>query len=467
MNQIFSLHHSTILLDDMNPTKTFAICCFLVRTQAFVLENGRIISSNRLGRISNPWTAQRENICSATLKDEVVYDSLEQSSVEEIEKILDDSADGAGSLRSSIIDQVFPLMLTLHRSESSDSAMMVDKLLNRLEMEMKAGNENVALTNKHYTIAIDAWGKAGREDAPKRAEMVMERFRRQSESHPSLVPTRVTFNALMNAHAKLDDHQRIAALLDEMEKETDVHPITLDYNVLLSVYGRLGRPRDAEQVVQRMIDRSQHLSVGHQCYPDLYSYNMLLDSWSRSNETNRGKRAEDILNYLCDHSECSFAPNRKTYVNTVSAVMNSGERNVIERVERLLSKAKATEIGSDVFLESQLLDAYASCSSHGSANKAEEHLNRLQEKGIANVVSYNTVLKAWKASDDPDCQERAESLLRRMKENGFVNTISYSTLISTFAKKGDADSAERADAMLSEMSAMGLAPNVWTLNSGK
>jgi len=403
-------------------------------------------------------------VCSATLQDEVACDKLEQSSIEKTEKILDESSDSAGSLRSSIIDQVFPLMLTLCKSESTDAAMMVDKLLNRLEMEMNAGNENVSLTNKHYTVAIDAWGKTGHEDAPERAEMVMERLRRQSKSNPGLDPTRVTYNALMNAHAKLDDHERIATLLDEMEKKTDIYPSTIDYNVLLSVYGRLGRPRDAEQIVQRMIDRSQHLSVGRQCYPDLYSYNMLLDAWSRSHESSRGKRAEDILNYLGDHSECSFAPDKYTYMAAVSAVIHSGEKNVIQRVERLLEKAKSTEIDSDVFLESKLLDAYASCSSPGSASKAEKHLNTLQEKGIANAVSFNTVLKAWKASNDPDCQERAESVLRRMKELGFVNTISYSTLISTYAKKGDVDSAERADAMLSEMSAMGLAPNVWTLN---
>jgi len=385
--------------------------------------------------------------------------------MEVIENILDESSDTVGSLRASTIDQFLPLMLSLCRSESSEAAMTVDNLLGRLEMEMEAGNENVVLTNKHYTIAIDAWGKAGHDDAPRKAEIVMERFRKLSESNPELEPTRVTYNALMNAHAKLDDHERISTLLDEMESMKEIYPTAFDYNVLLAVYARLGRPREAEQIVQRMIDRSQHLSVEHQCYPDLYSYNMLLDAWSRSNESNRGKRAEDILNYLCDHSECSFLPDRYTYMATVSAVVRSGEKNVIERVERLINKAKSEDIDSDVFLESQMLGAYALSSSPGSADKAEKHLNKLQEKGIANAVSFNTVLKAWKTSHDTDCQERAESLLGRMKELGFANTISYSTLISIYAKKGDLDSAERADAILSEMSAIGLSPNVWTLNA--
>ncbi|CAJ1941407.1 unnamed protein product [Cylindrotheca closterium] len=450
----------------MRPTSLFAVFCFLIRTQAFVLENGWIGSSSRFGKISKPLALQPTNVCPSTSQDEVLYrcNKLGQSSIEEIEQILDESSDGAGSLRSSIIDQVFPMMLSLCRSESTDAAVRVDKLLNRLEMEMNAGNENVALTNKHYTIAIVAWGKAGNADAPERAEMIMERLKRQGESSPGLKPTRVTYNALMNANAKLDNHERITALLDEMENK-DIYPATIDFNVLLSVYGRLGRPRDAEQIVQGMIDRSQQLSLGQQCYPDLYSYNMLLNAWSRSSESNRGKRAEDIINYLCDHSECSFSPDKNTYLAAVSALVHSGEKNVIQRVERLVNKAKSTGIDSDVFLESQLLDAYASCSSPGSASKAEAHLNALQAKGIANTVSFNTVLKAWKASNDPNSQKRAEILLGRMKELGFVNTISYSTLISTYAKKGNVDSAERADAMLSEMSAMGLAPNVWTLNS--
>lgn len=402
-------------------------------------------------------------MCSATFQAEAIScDKLEPPSIEAIKTILDESS----ALRSSTIDQVFPLMLALCRSESSDAAIIVDKLLNRLELEKEAGNENVVLTNKHYTIAIDAWGKAGHDDAPERAETLMERLKRHSESNPELEPTRVTYNALMNAHARFDDHERILALLEEMENLQDIYPTAIDYNVLLAVYARLGRPREAEQIVQRMIDRSKHLSVGDQSYPDLYSYNMLLDAWSRSNEPKRGKRAEDILNYLCDHSECNFLPDKNTYMATVSAVIHSGEENVIQRVEWLLNKAKSAKIDADVFLESQMLDAYALSSSPGSAHKAEKHLNKLQEKGIANAVSFNTVLKAWKASNDPDCQERAECLLKEMKRLGFANTISYSTLISAHAKKGDVDSAERADALLSEMSAMGLAPNVWTLNAG-
>jgi pentatricopeptide repeat protein len=334
-----------------------------------------------------------------------------------------------------------------------------------LEKELETGNELVSLSNKHYTIAIDAWGKSGHTDAARQAEKILEKM---LKLNPSVAPTRVTYNALMNAHSRNGDVDRIAELLGFMEDMPSLQPITNDYNVLLSAHAKLGEAREAENVVQRMINRPQELGGrASKCEPDLYSYNMLLAAWSRSNEPNRGKRAEAILEHLCEHSEFEWEPDARTYSAAICAVVRSGEDNILERSERILAQAESNEIDSDIYLESVLLDAYASSKSPGSARRAEELLNKLDEEGIANAVSFNTVIKAWKSSNDPDGPVRAERIVERMKELGIVDTISYSTLIAAYANTGKRDSAERADAILEDMHAMDLTPNIRTLNAGK
>ena len=369
-----------------------------------------------------------------------------------------------GSLSEETIDQFFPLLL--HWGKMENGAITIEKLLERLEKEVEAGNQIVSLNNKYYTVAVDAWGKSGGSDSVKNAERIFQRMEEMGRSDPSLAPTRVTYNALMNAHAKHGDTDRIVELLETMEGTPSLQPITNDYNVLLWAFAKLGEARQAENVLKRMIDRCKEDGKDCECQPDLYSYNMLLDAWSKSEEKGRGKRAEAILQGLTE-SDFDWEPDARTYSAAICAIVRSGESDVLERAESLLAKAESQEIDSDVYLQTVLLDAYASDDSPDSARKAEALLEKLENEGVANAVSYNTVIKAWKSSNDPDGLHRAEKIVERMKIHGLVDTISYSTLIAAYANKGDRLSAERAEELLYDMHNVGLIPNVQTLNAGK
>jgi pentatricopeptide repeat protein len=448
----------------MRRTNGLVIIFFLLRGQAFVLKNTGRKGGSKTSASSLNSVSPFEKVCNDA-HDEIV---IEGNSISELTSfILDSEGVEVGSLSGNALDKVFPLLLTWGKMETTEAAITVERLLERLEREMETGNKLVSLNNKHYTIAIDAWGKSGHTDAARRAENILEKMEKMLKLNPSVAPTRATYNALMNAHSRNGDVDRIAELLGFMEDMPSLQPITSDYNVLLSAHAKLGEAREAENVVQKMINRSQEPGRAGNCEPDLYSYNMLLDAWSKSNEPNRGKRAEAILAHLCEHSEFEGEPDARTYSAAICAVVHSGEENILERSERILAQAESNDIDSDVYLESLLLDAYASSKSPGSARRAEELLNKLDEKGIANAVSFNTVIKAWKSSNDPDGPVRAKRIVERMKELGIVDTISYSTLIATYANTGNRDSAERAEAILEDMHAMDLTPNIRTLNARK
>lgn len=449
----------------MHRANRLLLALLILRGQAFVCKNGgrqRFIQSS-VGSSSNSFSPILK-VHSGT-QDEIV---LAENSLSELtSSILDSDRADPGALSGNTLDKVFPLLLSWSKLETANAALTIERLLERLEREMETGNELVSLNNKHYTIAIDAWGKSGHVDGARRAEDILNKMEKMLKLNPAAAPTRATYNALMNAHAKNGDVDRISELLGFMEEMPSLQPITNDYNVLLSAHAKLGEARKAEVVVQRMVNLSQKQGHSSNCEPDLYSYNVLLDAWSRSNEPNRGKRAEAILEHLCSQSEFEWELDVRTYSAAICAIVRSGETNILERSEKILRQAQSNDIDSDVYLESILLDAYASSDTPGAARRAEELLTKLDKEGVANSVSFNTVIKAWKSSRDPEALVHAERIVARMQELKIVDTISYSTLIAAYANVGDRASAERAESILEDMNAMDLTPNIQSLNTGK
>ena len=307
---------------------------------------------------------------------------------ESTNKILDNPP---GSLTKEVIDIVFPLLWSWGKTESVEGASMVERLLERLEAEVVAGNDELWLNHKHYTVAVDAWGKSGHENSCDHAERLLRKMEKHSGE---ISPSRVTYNAVICAYAKQGNMDRAASILEEMENSETVHPITNDYNALLGGYARLGRAKEAEEVLRRMVDRCNLMGDACQCVPDIYSYNILLDAWSKSNLPGRASRAESILDALllkADNNEIAFQPDSRTYCAVMCAIVRSNEPNSVQRAKHVLEQAAGRGVELDEYLHTALLDAYASCTEPGSAEEAEKLLHTLEADGVANNVAYNTV----------------------------------------------------------------------------
>jgi pentatricopeptide repeat protein len=382
------------------------------------------------------------------------------SPLEYINMILDTEKNPPGSLGKDVIDAAFPVLWSLGKTETAEGAATVEKLLARLEQEVDAGNDMLKLSNKYYTVAVDAWGKSG---SPADAERILKKMVEMGKTNKGLSPSRVTYNALMGAFAKQGNAEQVAAILDLMEITPDkyIKPITNDYNALLSAYALRGEARKAETVLKRMADRC---SMSFDCAPDIISYNKLLDAWGKSNEQGCGQRAEEILEALERNSQ--FQLDSRTYSAAIYAVVRSNEPESIVRAKAIWKHAESSGIVPDVYLNSVLLEVYACSTTPGSAEQAEELLNKMEEENVANAVSYNTVLKAWKASNDEQAPSKAEAILLRMEKLRFADTISYSTVIAAYANKGGKASAIRAEEILDRMEKEGAKPNTYTMNAG-
>ena len=449
-----------LVLVQNNPTH-----CFVTKSVNHGVFRSQVWSSSVLESIDSSYTNEVKSDEGLVRGEEMRPSTLDYTS-----RILDTEKNPPGSLTKELIRVAYPLLLSWGRAETAEGAAIVERLINRLEDEYNAGNKMFVPNSSHYTIAVDAWGKSRHEDSAKNAERILMKMNEMKSKTPRVAPTRVTYNAVMNAHAKQGNTSRAADILEMMENNPSIQPLTNDYNVLLGSYARLGEPRKAELVLNRMANRCK--SLGHPCVcaPDLYSYNMLLDAWAKSDEAGRGRRAEDILQALqteYDQGRCDFSPDARTYSAAICAIVRSNEMDSIQRAEALLLEAQSKGIVPDEYLHSSLLDAYASSTKRGSAEKAEELLGKLEADGVAYAIAYNTVLKAWKGSESEDAAPRAEAILKRMEQRGFADTISYCTVIAAYANKGDKSSAVRAEEILKSMQEAGAKPNTPTLNAGE
>lgn len=380
-------------------------------------------------------------------------------------KSLLETSKTAEGLSAEALDDFFPLMLWWGKTSTREGAEQVEQLLSHLEdVIIKAGITTPEPTCKYYTLAVDAWGKAG---YPEKAKRILSRMEDLSASDSSLAPTRVTYNAMMNAYIKQGDTESAGKILDSMEKSSGLTTIINDYNVLLAGYAKVGQAREAEQLVKRMISLCRE-EKNDDLKPDLYSYNTLIDAWAKSNEPGRGRRVQEILTTLIDKHESGefeWSPDGRTFSSAITALARSG--GTMEQIEKIWSDATARGLGlgSDPYMSSALLHAYANSSSRGSAEKAEEILEKLEQEGLATYVAYNTVLKAWKAKGNEEATQRAEKLFKRMKSLDLVDAFSYCTLIAIHANLGNRQSAERAEELLDGMKADSLVPNVETMNA--
>eukprot|EP00571_Detonula_confervacea_P014535 CAMPEP_0172308110 /NCGR_PEP_ID=MMETSP1058-20130122/8815_1 /TAXON_ID=83371 /ORGANISM="Detonula confervacea, Strain CCMP 353" /LENGTH=640 /DNA_ID=CAMNT_0013020467 /DNA_START=89 /DNA_END=2011 /DNA_ORIENTATION=- len=146
----------------------------------------------------------------------------------------------------------------------------------------------------------------------------------------------------------------------------------------------------------------------------------------------------------------------------------SGQEDAAMRCEEMLLRIEALhddgyyEKSPDVVSYNSVINAYA----HGRAarnsrsGRAKKLMKRMEEKGLKpNTITWNTLLrcmlkeigeKEWKKSPEEKVKE-AESILSDMEDSGLANTISYNTVISTISKSGLNDSAERAERWLQRM----------------
>lgn len=369
-------------------------------------------------------------------------------------------------------------VLSYHsKQQTVEGAETIERILDMLEERSDQGEKlNYVLHCGHYTIAVTAWSKSGHPDSAEKATQIVERMKERQ-----IVLNEVTYNTWMNAYAIQNNIAKVEEILQIMEEEIPEKIRVKDYNVLILANARQGRAKEAEQIVKSMVDR--YSSGQSLVLPDLVTYTMLLDAWSKSGEQGRGMRAEAILDSIeqrhisFDSAEYSSAYTTEwtvsgTYVAAMRAVIHSGEDKIVERVEDIYNRLKERGITPDSYVYATLLDAYA-IACPADASEKVQNIIEMMEENISDItledktVVYNTALKLLKEIEGSDAITKAEELFQKMKSQGNVDEVTYGTVFSLYTNKGDSvSSAKRVEDLLDEMiNEQGLAANTLHMNS--
>lgn len=83
---------------------------------------------------------------------------------------------------------IIPVLSAWAKTESVKGAETAEKIVLRLKHD-----DVKSITNKHYTIVMDAWGKAGHVD---KAADLFEEMINLATDNPAVAPNRVSYNVL-------------------------------------------------------------------------------------------------------------------------------------------------------------------------------------------------------------------------------------------------------------------------------
>jgi hypothetical protein len=321
-----------------------------------------------------------------------------------------------------------------------ESAEHVDRILE----EMETPKDLVT-----YSTAIAAWSASGmRSHAVARAEELL----RDIEETPGLEPNTYVLNSLMSTWVKSRNPaaaNRTVELLEHMEQSEICPPDLFSYNTHLHALSthskRPGYAQRAHDLLMSLEKRSDEGEV--HLKPNLFSYNLVIDAWSKSEDYNAAWNAVKVLRKLIEKEWPR--PDSFSFNQVLSALSRSSRSDAAQLAERLLQ---------------YMVDGYR-LKLHGNARP--------------DVVGYTSVIVALARSGDADAAERAEGLLNQMKEAYVAGErylkptrFAYNAMIDCWAKSGRGTyAARKAEALLREMEDMcangdaTVSPNIVSYNA--
>lgn len=283
-----------------------------------------------------------------------------------------------------------------------------------------------------------------------------------------------TFNGLINCWLKCGSYNqarlKIERLVDHMKDLTfnsndDLSPDRYTVNMLITAISKSGRKDSIRKSNYILMNMHENFGVT----PDSTSFNLVLGCYSRSKDSQAGAKALKLLDLMEErfrNGDHDVKPDAWTYSTVIDSLISpnsdSGKaaEEIVLRMEKLHLNHGGEAPSTPVY--NAVIKAYSSRNDLESIYRAQEILSYMQksfEEGNdrvkPNIVTYNTVLKAY-AQSNTTFSSKAESLLRMLEEknaNGeiVIDLVSYTTVISSYARSSEALKARNAERILLRM----------------
>eukprot|EP00535_Pseudo-nitzschia_heimii_P005540 CAMPEP_0197187390 /NCGR_PEP_ID=MMETSP1423-20130617/15767_1 /TAXON_ID=476441 /ORGANISM="Pseudo-nitzschia heimii, Strain UNC1101" /LENGTH=1092 /DNA_ID=CAMNT_0042638951 /DNA_START=108 /DNA_END=3386 /DNA_ORIENTATION=- len=401
-----------------------------------------------------------------------------------------------GNLTEDDVVSLTGLMVAWSRRRSLEAAMVVEKLLKRIVDDMEAGNRDVHVSTRMYTIAMEAWGKADEVAGAERAQSIhdamVQTYKEIKDSR--IKPTTKSYNTLILAWAKSKNPVALQAAekaLREMLTESTVmriaRPNAVTCGIMLDFYSRQNcgiSIKKAESLFRSM--------DGLKIKKTNYVYSAFQEVYLRSGRKDAPKKTMAVLKLMLlqySSGDDLARPRIANFNNVLSAYSRSRpKRNCALQAIKVLNRIETPKKDGGYDVEPDRLSYFLTiltcsrCSKSRSMNHAfgaklaEQLLVRMEEKSKAeakrreelsitapplvflDIECFNVVLSALSKSQDVDAVDRIFDIISRMEkyandgnEELRPNTRSLNAALNALSRVKNESSARRAEQTLDRM----------------
>jgi hypothetical protein len=364
-----------------------------------------------------------------------------------------------------------------------------------LVTKMEATNDPQVLPNKRsYNLLLYSLANAPSsvEDAPERAEAVLERMLSRYRIHQQKIeaarrvdanvrifenfkPDLNSFNQVIGAWARgrrpgyEGRMERIYDLLLEWSDELDVQPDRDTFNAIMGGWLK----SDDRDAITKIQDTFQAMEESYKngnksARPDEVAINTLHVAFNKHTRTIPTSRVDHNERLLALEEEYKIPPNFLSQNILMESIIKSGRTDAPELAYSLLVSMEEDFRGGQVEMKpdqcsySSVINAYIMYQREEIAEKTEELLQRMWDLHRTHggrrpdVAVYNSVLNAYASMDSPHGLERVKELLRDMEqgENGEYpkpNLVTYNTVIKALRSGNKEEGAVFAENILSTL----------------
>mmetsp|Transcript_35753 Transcript_35753/g.73088 ORF Transcript_35753/g.73088 Transcript_35753/m.73088 type:complete len:781 (-) Transcript_35753:45-2387(-) len=348
---------------------------------------------------------------------------------------------------------------------SKKNAEIAENLLQK-KMISSSQEENCAPDSNSFRQVISAWTKTGSRYAIEKTDEILNQI---LNDFPNIDPDASTFNAIMTLNLRLG---RVEDAISVFNKMVGMHesgrigtqPDIYSVNLLLKAMTRQ-RQHNQRQNLNEADDLVKTMEDTYHVHPDVQSFNIVIDAWSKSKlpeAVSRAERLLDVMERRCRNDSLAAKPDSYTFTSVLDSIARSEHsfhraEKVFHRIEKLFQDGIVERPTIPVY--NAYLNALVSSKDVDVLDRVESIFANMITERNANIRSYNTMLKAYSQFRSGrngyfSRPLKAEELLTQMEEHSgipYPDGYSYTTVINCFARSIVDRKAKKARQILDKM----------------
>jgi pentatricopeptide repeat protein len=311
---------------------------------------------------------KKPDVVSYTIALKCVSNSGDRDAGEQAEKVIDRMEELAFQGDSGARPNTMTYSTAIQAYSKVGNAKGAEALLERMYKNFTEGNKEVKPNVRTFTNVLQAWARSGRGDTSDRLLAILGWMK---ELHATQVlddvkPNAITYATVLGglSRSKKDMRAQVVALLDEMEElalasNKEVEPNGICYNNSIHAFAARGDATGAQELVARMYQKYQAGNLALK--PDISTWNILLNAWARSEDSNAPFRAEAILNRMYELYESGVLderPNAISYSSVLSCWSRVRQPGALKRehVSALIDRMESLADSGDKLIFASMND---------------------------------------------------------------------------------------------------------------